>query len=76
MTTEEFLKTYMIPGTKPEANPAGFPPPNHFLVAEKRERWRPLRDRIWKMMITYKAEKSHENLAYMVPITSRFDLRK
>lgn len=38
MTTEEFLKTYMIPGTKPEANPAGFPPPNHFLVAEKRER--------------------------------------
>ena len=37
---------YMIPGTKPDAIPAGFPPPNHFFVALKIERWRPLRETI------------------------------
>ena len=37
----------MIPGTKPDAIPAGFPPPNHFFVALKIERWRPLRETIW-----------------------------
>ena len=39
--------THIIPGTRPEASPAGFPPPNHFLVALKIERWRPLRETIW-----------------------------
>lgn len=39
-------KSYMIPGTKPDASPAGFPPPNHFLVAEKMERWRPFLETI------------------------------
>ena len=28
-------KTYMIPGTNPEASPAGFPPLNHFLAPLK-----------------------------------------
>ena len=28
-------KTYIIPGTNPEASPAGFPPLNHFLAPLK-----------------------------------------
>ena len=60
---EEFLKTYMIPGTKREANPAGLLPPNHFLVAEKRDRWRPLRERSWKKWLFLSRLKTERKFA-------------
>ena len=39
--------THMIPGTRPVAKPAGRPPPNHFLVAEKIDLWIPFLAMTW-----------------------------
>ena len=60
-----FCKSYIIPGTKPDARPAGFPPPNHFLVALKIERWRPLRETICKHTQNNQCLMSDSSLSYV-----------